>query len=501
MGDAQYYDHVVAGSGISGLTAALLLSRQGGRVLLLEKASAIGGSMARFSLNGVPFDTGFHFTGGLAPKGLLNDMLKVLGIEQEIHPAPFSKETGSRFIMESSGNVYAVSCERSGLVQALYKAFPDERLAVEDYFSRIDSVCARTSSMNLRHLGDSMGPLDEDYQSLADVLAELTCNEELKAILGGYCLCYGVAPSEISFANHARMCQGIHDEIVHVEDGGDAFVLALKAALDKAGVEIRCNCSVIACEEVANGTAGALRLSSGELIRFANGVLSLHPQTILDILPREALRKGFINRVAGFEPSFGFFSVFGICDDPDLMEDCMINFFPQCDFDALLMPGNRQADSMLFYITRQETANGKICRTFTALEACHPEDMKEWAGSSLMKRTQSYSDYKAKKTARIVERVTAYFPQLKNHLEVLGSSSPLTFRDYLHSPDGSAYGVKQKMGQFNLFGKLPLHNLYAVGQSSLLPGVMGAMMSSFIVCRSILDRAEFDREIQRRLQL
>ena len=500
MGDAQYYDHVVAGSGISGLTAALLLSRQSGRVLLLEKAPAIGGSMARFSLNGVPFDTGFHFTGGLAPKGLLSDMLKGLGIENEIHPAPFSKKTGIRFVMESSGNVYEFPCERAGLLLALYEAFPDERAAIDSYFSKINSVCARTSSMDLCHLGDSMGPLDEDYQSLADVLDGLTRNKKLKAIFGGYCLCYGVAPSEISFANHARMCHGMYDGVVHVENGGDAFVAALKSALDKAGVEIRCNCSVVACEEVANGLAGAFRLSSGELIRFANGVLSIHPQTILDLLPRDALRKGFINRVAGFEPSFGFLAVFGVCDDPDIMEDCMVNLFPQYDFDTLLQSGKRQTDSMLFFITRKENVDGKICRTFTALEACPPTDMEEWADLSGGKRSQSYADYKAEKTARIVERVTASFPQLKDCLKVLGSSSPLTFRDYLHSPDGSAYGVKQKMGQFNLFGKLPLHNLYAVGQSSLLPGVMGAMISSFIVCRSILDRSEFDREMQRRLQ-
>jgi phytoene dehydrogenase-like protein len=64
----------------------------------------------------------------------------------------------------------------------------------------------------------------------------------------------------------------------------------------------------------------------------------------------------------------------------------------------------------------------------------------------------------------------------------------LTFRDYLCSPDGSAYGIKQKMGQFNLIGKLPLHNLFAAGQSSLLPGIIGAMMSSLIVGRAVIGK-------------
>ena len=64
----------------------------------------------------------------------------------------------------------------------------------------------------------------------------------------------------------------------------------------------------------------------------------------------------------------------------------------------------------------------------------------------------------------------------------------LTFKEYLNSPDGSAYGIQQKMGQFNLIGKLPLHNLYAAGQSSLLPGIIGAMMSSLIVGRTIMGK-------------
>ena len=82
---------------------------------------------------------------------------------------------------------------------------------------------------------------------------------------------------------------------------------------------------------------------------------------------------------------------------------------------------------------------------------------------------------------------------------MLDSASVLTFRDYLHSPDGSAYGIKQKIGQINLRSELPLRNLLAAGQSSLLPGIRGAMMSSFIVARAVLDDATLDGFIARGL--
>jgi phytoene dehydrogenase-like protein len=76
----------------------------------------------------------------------------------------------------------------------------------------------------------------------------------------------------------------------------------------------------------------------------------------------------------------------------------------------------------------------------------------------------------------------------------------LTFRDFLNNHDGSAYGIKQKVNQFNLKGKLPLRNLYAAGQSSLLPGIIGAMMSSLIVGRSIVDAARYNKFLLKNLR-
>ncbi|MEK7308396.1 MAG: hypothetical protein AAB089_04930, partial [Nitrospirota bacterium] len=58
---------------------------------------------------------------------------------------------------------------------------------------------------------------------------------------------------------------------------------------------------------------------------------------------------------------------------------------------------------------------------------------------------------------------------------------------------------KQKINQYNLLGKLPLRNLYAAGQSSVLPGIIGAMMSSFIVGRTILEKEKYNEFLNQNL--
>jgi phytoene dehydrogenase-like protein len=493
------YDHVVVGSGVSGMTAALLLALNGRKVLLLEKAPAIGGSMARFRCQGVPFDTGFHFTGGFSAGGLMCEMLQILGIRNQIHPLHFSNSTPVRFVFEQTGESFEFPATREKLQASLMAYFPADADAVDEYFRRIDDVCTRTANMDIRLVGSSPDLLDEDYVSLQAVLDELSGNEKLKTLLAAYCMCYGVGPAEVSFANHARMCQAMYEELVRIEGGGGAFVDAFKEALQAAGVDILCGRHIAGCEDIQDSMVGSFRLNTGEKIGFDTCLFTIHPKQVLEMLPKDYLRNAFVNRVSAFESSIGFFSVFGTCDDLDIMEDCMVTLFPDTDINRMLEPGHRNDDSALFFISGVEQVGGAPRRAVTAFEVACPEDFEEWADSSLMKRPEAYAAYKKAKTERIHRRIIARFPELENNFKVLTSSSVLTFRDYLNSPDGSAYGVKQKMGQFNLFGKLPLRNLYVAGQSSLLPGVMGAMMSSFITARALVDKTQFNEFIHRRL--
>ena len=75
----KHYDNIVVGSGASGLSLAQLLALSGKKVLLIEKGWYLGGSLTRFKKKGIPFDTGFHFTGGFTDGGVLDEMLTSAG--------------------------------------------------------------------------------------------------------------------------------------------------------------------------------------------------------------------------------------------------------------------------------------------------------------------------------------------------------------------------------------------------------------------------------------
>jgi all-trans-retinol 13,14-reductase len=487
------YDDIVVGSGISGLTMALILGMNGRRVLLLEKNPSIGGSVSRFYKNGIPFDTGFHFTGGLQKDGILYDILSVLEIRDLIKPIFLSQDRANCFFIESEGRQYEVPYGIDNIKNKFKEYFPGEASAIDRYFGMVQKVCDITPSMNLRTIFSEHILIDEDFVTLEEVLNKITQNCVLKALLSALAMCYGVKPEEISFANHSRMCLGLYHSVARIENGGNALVQAFKKKFKDHNIEIRCNRHITELADINNKKVGRFILNTGEEVSGDNCIFTIHPREVLKILPREYISRAFADRVSDFESSAGFFSVFTVLE-PDYEEPdfglSILSIFPHCDINGLLDPAYKGEPALVLIKSIEHTKN-KTYKTINVFEISFPEHVKEWEDSKTGKRPRAYQEYKKSRVDDIIARIIKVFPQYKDKLEVVDSASVLTFRDYLNSPDGSAYGIKQKINQFNLLGKLPLRNLYAAGQSSLLPGIIGAMMSSFIVGRTILDENKY----------
>ena len=494
------YDHIIVGGGVSGLTLTLLLALNGRKILLLEKGKHIGGSLVRFYKEGVPFDTGFHFTGGFSPGGILVEMFHVLGFADRVKPIFLSGPGSGVFVFEQDQKVYDMPSGTENFRIALHKYFPDESFAIDEYFTRVKKVWQSTLSLDLRNIALSAKSIEEDFISLEQVLDSLTANRNLKGLLSVFCLCYGTDPKEVSFANHARVAGGLYDSVARIEHGGEALVRAFRECFAKVNIEVLCNTTIVECSDVKDDRVGAFVLDNGGIVSANDCTFTIHPQEILKILPRQHLKKAFVERVSSFETSNGFFSVFGVVEntDPLTFGPSITSLLPSYDLNALLDP--LYAGPGALAVIRSVERNGD--KTHCVINAFEPEfyaRVKQWADSSVGNRHPAYSEYKARKVKEIKERICNLYPQYRQNLKILDAASVLTFRDYLFSPEGNAYGIKQKIGQFNLFGKQSLSNIYVAGQSAILPGLVGAMLSSFIIARSLVGKEKYTNFIEQRL--
>lgn len=499
MASRTDYDYIVVGSGITGLTVSRILSRHGARVLLLEKAATLGGSASRFWLRGVPFDIGFHFTGGFMPdgSGVLDDMLGLLGVRDQIQPIYYSREVCHRIVFPSVGVTYEVPCGVVNLWEKLKRDFPNQRDGLDRFFQRFMRVVSQTPTLTLAGFDQTPELLEEDGVSLQQVLDELISDPLVQAILDSFCMCYGTPPRDVPFATHCRICSGLHETSAKVEGGGQALVDALVDVLRRASVEIRTGVTIQSCQDVVNRKVGRFVLTDGSEVSAKACVFTIHPRNILELLPREHISKAFRDRVLDFEPSVSFFAVFGKLEgNPTTELQPIVSILPDLDINAMMTCRSPEpiAGPMAVFRGTEEVAGNQV-ETCTALEVTFPQWTRRWADSTTRKRPEEYYQYKRARAESIVQRVEANLDDCRGRLRLMDSSSNLTFRDYLHSPDGAAYGIMQKVGQFNVMGRMPIHNLYAAGQSALLPGIVGVMTSAFLLCRNLLGPDTFRRFI------
>ncbi|MBW6461924.1 MAG: NAD(P)/FAD-dependent oxidoreductase [DPANN group archaeon] len=80
------YDAVVVGAGISGLLSALCLSKEGKRVLVLEKSTFVGGNARSYDVDGYTVDTGPHAITCIPNGPLARLLLKYNGGLPELVP-------------------------------------------------------------------------------------------------------------------------------------------------------------------------------------------------------------------------------------------------------------------------------------------------------------------------------------------------------------------------------------------------------------------------------
>lgn len=122
---------IIVGGGISGLIAAVYLSRAGRNVLLLEKNKECGGLISSFNREGFTFDAGAR---AILNAGIIRPMLNELEIELEMLDSPVSIGIENDIIhLDSETNL-------DDYKQLLERLYPESAEDIKKIISKIEKV-------------------------------------------------------------------------------------------------------------------------------------------------------------------------------------------------------------------------------------------------------------------------------------------------------------------------------------------------------------------------
>ncbi|MDR3267333.1 MAG: NAD(P)/FAD-dependent oxidoreductase, partial [Tannerella sp.] len=133
-------------------------------------------------------------------------------------------------------------------------------------------------------------------------------------------------------------------------------------------------------------------------------------------------------------------------------------------------------------------------RNIDVIMPLHRKEVALWENTETGKREKDYLSFKKQKAADCLEFVSNHISNIKECVEAVYTSTPLTYRDYTGTPYGSAYGICKDYNNLittMLPPRTPIANLFLTGQNLNLHGMLGVSISSLLTCAEITDNPVF----------
>ncbi len=465
-------DTIVVGGGIAGMTSALLSARRGRRVALIEKAPRLSPTLRGFIRDGTYLDTGFHYAGSLGSNGLLRHFFGELGILGALE-GKISDLDGFdliRFIKPNFDFVFPQGWEATE--QRLGTIFPEAGPALGRFLACVRDLWQQGRSAVVKDSGRSLEPLFmNNGQSLQTALEHCTDNAVLRALLSYRGILYGTRARETSLAFHSQVAGSYYESAGVIQGGGRTVVDALEAALRDAGVQLHCACEVTRIKLSGPRQFAGVDCKNAETLMAPQCVWAAHPKGLLQAAPASVFSPAYQRRISDLEETPSAFVLFGRCASLNFKGNLILAQEPQDvdDWDA------RSLTERALFIAAPSEGDGVsvIC------PATHA-DIPKMDSPDETGRGPRYRQWKADCARRIMERLSSDAADLLGPFELLDTATPLTFSDWLGSPEGGLYGVKHRLEDFPLVPRTRMQGLYLSGQAVVAPGLLGALCAGFL---------------------
>jgi len=472
---------IIIGGGLSGLICGSILQKNGHDVTVLEHDAQPGGCLQSFRRGDRYFDVGLHYVGGLEPGQSLYPIFHYLGLT-DLPWRKMDADCADEVVI--GGEHYPLPQGHEAFFNALAERFPHEKEGLRTY---VDT---------LREIGEHIYDIFYDEtvaeQRMADGGLFATSAKEwleqtihdplLRNILSGASLKME-QDDNLPLYVFAQINNSFIQSAYRLEGGGQQLISRLCDNLTAMGGTIRTRCTVTQINET-DGQATGVTLDSGEQLAADIVISSAHPQQTLKMMEgSSAVRKYYRQRITGLKNAFGMYTC-NIRLRPGMIDYINHNIHIHREGADLWHVNTDRVNHILIHSYPDQDA-------LDILTPMRWEQVAPWADKPQGHRGEDYVRMKEAVCQQCIDLACQAIPNLREAIEHIYTSTPLTYQSYLLAPEGTAYGVQKDWHSpitTFLTPKTPIRGLYMTGQSLNLHGILGTAMTALQTCKAAESR-------------
>lgn len=492
------YDVVVIGSGLGGLLSAAILSKRGYHVCVLEKNNVTGGNLQTFKRDGVIFDTGMHYFGSADKGQFIYKLFRYLGIYDDLNLKRLDIDCFDIISFKDQDYVFAQG--KNNFIDKLLLKFPQEKMALNAFVKKLDEVGQSGHFFNLRAKNSTEGlfKFNPLYSENAfNFLSSITNDKTLQNVLAGLNGLIGGSKDKINMFIFGMINYSYIESAWRFVDGSSQLSDLLVDKIKLNGGDVFTKTKITQCLTDNDNNINLIKSDNGREFKGKIVVSNIHPSETFKLLPANALRKSYINRLNSIENSHGMFTLFLVLKE-NSFKYLNYNITSSLTEDMWFYNDNNIWPERYWFSTPASSKSNKFAESIIVLAPITHQKFNKWKSTSVEKRGQEYLEYKQKLSEKLISVLQNRFPELKSAIKSYYSATPLTYRDYLGTPNGSAYGyIKDSEDPIKTFvlPKTRIPNLFFTGQNINAHGMVGVSTGAITALSFIIDIDEITKEI------
>lgn len=489
------YDVVIIGSGLGGLVSANILAKEGYSVCVLEKNNQFGGNLQTFARDKTIFDTGVHYIGGLSKGQNLYQYFKYLNIIDDLNLKKLDEDGFDIITFDNDDNEYRYAQGYTKFIQNLLIQFPKEEKAINLYCNKLKEICNKFPLYRLKHGKPYYQNSDIFSLKVKDYINSITNNTKLQAVLAGTNFLYAGDGERTPFYVHALSINSYIESAYRCINGGSQISKILLRRLKENGGDAFKRHEVVKFG-FKDKNIRSVFTENGKEIKGNLFISNIEPKLTLKLVGEDKFRKVYAYRIKNIESIIAGFSLY-IVLKPNSFKYQNKNYYHTKDHNKIWDAQDYTQESWPEGYMASMGINNKTNEwgdSLTVMTYMHFDEVEPWANTfntvvNKNDRGQTYEEFKAEKAEKLIAELEKKFPNIRECIQEIHTSTPLSYRDYIGSNRGSMYGyVKDANNPLHSFvlPRTKVKNLLLTGQSLNMHGILGVTIGAVLTCSEII---------------